>query len=160
MAVKKKIIWLIVCIFLMLLIGGRIMFLFNDSPKCGVLKMNGVDITQENVRIHSNYVELPLIEIMKSLGMRVEWVDKSTAEITYEEKKYILNLSKVSLIEVGENFNLLLPAPGGKRFYTVLEKELVLDSNTIKSAMYQMGVKINVDINRKERIVYIFERID
>lgn len=136
------------------------MFLFNDSPKCGVLKMNGVDITQENVRIHSNYVELPLIEIMKSLGMRVEWVDKSTAEITYEEKKYILNLSKVSLIEVGENFNLLLPAPGGKRFYTVLEKELVLDSNTIKSAMYQMGVKINVDINRKERIVYIFERID
>lgn len=45
MAVKKKSIWLIVCIALVLLIGGSIMFLFNDSPKCGVLKMNGVDIT-------------------------------------------------------------------------------------------------------------------
>lgn len=91
--------------------------------------------------IHSNYAELPLIEIMHSLGMRVDWVDKSTAEITYEETRYTLNLSKVELIEVGQNFNLLLPPPGGNRFYTVLDKELVLDSNTIKSVMYQIGSK-------------------
>ena len=149
-----------VCIFLILLIGGIVLFLINDLPKRGVLKMNGVDITRENVIIHSNYAELPLVDIMKRLGMKVDWVDKSTAEITYKDKKYILNLSEVSLVEIGQNFNLLLPPPGGNRFYTVLEKELILDSNTIQSAMYLMGIKMNIDINRKEQTVYIFERID
>ncbi len=158
--VKNKIIWLTVCIFLILLIGGSILLLFKDSPNCGLLKMNGVDITKENVIIHSNYAELPLTEVMKSLDMKVDWIDKSTAEITYKDKKYTLNLSNVSLIEVGQSSNLLLPPPGGNRFYTVLEKELILDSNTIKSTMYQMGIKIHIDIDDKEQIVYVIETIE
>jgi len=136
------------------------MFLFKNSQKCGLLKTNGVDITQENVKIHSNYAELPLTEVMKSLHMKINWVDKSTAEITYKDTKYILNLPKVSLIEAGQNANLLLPPPGGNRFYAILEKELILDSTTIKSTMYQMGIKINIDINCKEQIVNVYERID
>lgn len=156
---NKKIMWLVLCSFVVLLIGGSILFLFKDSPKCGLLKINGDEITKENVLIFPNYAELPLTEIMKSLGMKVDWVDKSTAEITYKEKIYILNISKVSLIEVGQGSNLLLPPPGGKRYYRVIEKELIIDSNTIKSTMCQMGIKINIDINRKEEIVYIIDRI-
>lgn len=155
---KKKIIWLSACVFLMLCMGGSILFSFRDSPKCGFLKMNGFYITQENVIIHSNYAELPLTEVMKNLNMKVDWCDKSTAEIAWKNKKYTLNLSKVSLIEVGQDSNLLLPPPGGNRFYTVLEKELILDSNTIKSALYQMGIRVDIDINVDERIVHIYER--
>ena len=157
--VKKRIL-LAVCIISILLIGGIILFLFKDSPKNGLLKVNGVDITQNNVVIHTDYAELPLIEVMKNLNMKIEWIDKSTAEITCKEKTYILNLSNVSLSEVGGDYNLLLPPPGGNRFYMVLEKELILDSHTIKSTMYQMGIRIKIDINYKEQIVYIFERID
>ena len=156
----KKIIWLTACIFLILLMGGSILFSFKDSSKCGLLNVNGVDITQENVMIRSNYAELPLTEVMKSLNIKVDWVDESTADIIYKDKKYTFNLIEVSLIEVGEKTNLLLCPPGGNRFYTILEKELILDSNTIKGAMYQMGIKIDIDINRKEQIVYISERID
>ena len=158
--VRKKITWLTACIFLILMIGGGILFSFKDSSKCGLLNVNGNDITQKNVMIHSNYAELPLTAVMKSLGMKVDWVDKSTAEITHNDKKYTLNLSTVSLTEVGQKSNLLLPPPGGNRFYTVLEKELILDSNAIKSTMYQMGIQINIVINCKEQIVYVSEKID
>ena len=132
---KKKFIWWIACIFLMLLIGGIILFSFKYSTKCGLLKINGVDITKKNVMIHSDYAMLPLTEVMKSLDMNVNWVDKNTAEITYKDKEYSLDLSKISLIEVGQKSNLILPPPGGNRYYKVLEKELILDSNTIKSVM-------------------------
>ena len=158
---KKKIIWLTVCAFLILLIGGGVLFLLKGSPKCGLLKMNGIDVTKENVMIHSDdYAELPLTEVMKSLDMTVDWVDDNTADIAYKDKKYTLDLSNISLIENEQSFNLLLPPPGGTRFYKILEKELVLDSNTIKSAMYLMGTKINIDIDRKEQIVYIVEITD
>lgn len=154
---KKFIICLTASIIFILLIGGSILFLFRDSPKYGLLKVNEVDITQENVMLYFNYAELPITKLMESLGAKVDWVDNSIAEITYKEKAYTLNLATVSLIEVGQNFNLLLPPPGDNRVFKVLDKELVLDSNTIKSTLYQMGTKINVDINCKERIVYIFE---
>ena len=150
---KKRTIWLAVYIFLILFLGGSIVWWCIDSPQRGLLKMDGVGISSENVMIHRHHAELPLTEVMKSLGMNVYWIDRATAEITYKDKRYTLSLSEVSLTEDGQNANFLLPPPGGKRCYTVLERELILDSNTIKSALYQMGIKINIDINRKEQIV-------
>ena len=155
MTMDKKFICAAVCVFLVLLIGGSIMFLFKSSPKSGLLKMNGVVIARENVTIYSDYTELPLIEVMKSLDMDVNWLDKNTAVIMYDGKKYTLNLINVTLFEDGQDRNLLLPPPGGKRHYTVLEEELVLDSNTVKSVMYLMGIHLRIDIDRKEQIVSI-----
>ena len=160
MTLKKSIIWIVVCTILILSIGGGVLFLYKNASKRGMLKIDGVDITKENVMIYSDYAELPLTEVMKSLDMKVDWVDESTAAVIYKEKKYTLNLSNVSLVEAGQNFNLLLPPPGGNRLYTVIDKELILDSNTIKSTMYQLGIKINIDINRKEQIVYILTKTE
>ena len=155
MTMKKRFICTAVCFFLILMMGGSIMFLFHSLPKSALLTMNGAVIAQENVTIRSNYTELPLTEVMKSLGMDVNWLDKSTARITYNDKKYTLNLTNITLLEDGQNHNLLLPAPGGKRHYTVLDKELILDSNTIKSVMYLMGIHLKIDIDQKEQIVTI-----
>lgn len=156
---KNNIIWLIACI-LLLLIGGTVLFMFRDSTKDGMLNVNGVDVTNQNVAIRYNYAELPLTEVMKSLGMKVELLDNGTAEIEYEEKSYILDPQNVSLVEIKQNINLLLPPPGGKRFFKVFDKELILDSNTIKSVLHQMGLKIKIDINRDDLIVCIVERTD
>ena len=156
---KKKLVLLAGCASLILLIGG-IMCFVKGLPKCGLLRINGIDITKENVMINSDYAELPLTEVMKNLNMKVNWVDDNTADITYKDNKYTLDLTKISLVEVEQYNNLLLPSPGGKRSYKVLKKELVLDSNTIKSAMFQIGVRIYIDINCKERIVSIIERTD
>lgn len=152
---KNKVKWLIVFAFFILLIGVGGLLLLKDSHECGVLKINGSDVAQENVLIRSTYAELPLTQVMKNLDVKVEWINKTSAQITYEDKEYTLNLSEVSLVEVGATINLLLPPPGGNRYYKVLEKELVLDSNTIKSTLYQMGIKINVYIDRKDQIVCV-----
>jgi len=153
----------LIVVFLLLLLGGvRLLFKLKDLPKPGTLKINGVEIAQENVMIYSNYAELPLTKVMENLGMKVDWVDSDTAEITYEDKKYILTLSKVLLVEVGDkdNFNFIMPPPGGHQTYTVLEQELLLDSGTIKSAMFLMGRDVAIRINHEEQAVYIYERIE
>lgn len=101
--------------------------------------------------------KLPLTEVLISLGMTVEWVTDNTANLTYEGKEYVLNLANVSLIEKGKTFNLLLPAPGDHRFHTVLNRELLLDTNTIRNALHEIGVKIHVYINYEDETVYIVE---
>lgn len=53
-----------------------------------------------------------------------------------------------------------LDLPGERRVHKVLERELILDSNTIKGALYQIGINIYIDVNHKEQTVYIVERTD
>jgi len=161
---KKKFIWLIALIPL-LLIGGILLFLFGRPPQSpplqsGTLNVNGVDVTTENVMIRPYYAELPLTEVLKGLGMNIDWLDNDTAKITYGDKTYILKLSEVSLSEVGNSgYNVLVPAPGSKDwFYKVLDRELVFESNTIKSALSLMGIKIHIDIDSDGLIVSIVER--
>lgn len=158
---KKKTILLSCCVFLiLLLIGVCILFLREDSPKSGLLRMNGVDITQKDVMIYSKRAELPLTVVMKCLGMKVEWCDESIAEIIYNGERYILDISKATLVEESDEqeFNYLCPAPGGRRYFTLMENELLLDSGTIRSAMTLMGVYINIYVDRNEQVVEIFER--
>ena len=104
---KKKLVLLAGCASLILLIGG-IMCFVKGLPKCGLLRINGIDITKENVMINSDYAELPLTEVMKNLDMKVNWVDDNTADITYKDNKYTLDLTKISLVEVEQYNNLLL----------------------------------------------------
>ena len=157
MVMKRRIMWWTVCIFLILVLGISVLFIFKSIPKSGLLKINGVGITQENVTIHRwpHYAELPLTEVMNSLGMEVSWIDNNVAKVTYKTKKYTLNTSEISLIEDGDSFNLLFPPPGGNRISTVLEKELILDDNTVESAMYLIGIKLWIRIDHKEQVVYI-----
>ena len=124
MTMEKKFICAAVCVFLVLLIGGSIMFLFKSSPKSGLLKMNGVVIARENVTIYSDYTELPLIEVMKSLDMDVNWLDKNNAVIMYDGKKYTLNLINVTLFEDGQDRNLLLPPREGRDITQSWKKNL------------------------------------
>lgn len=160
---RRNFICLVVVIFLVLSVGVALLFKFKDLPKAGTLKINGVEIAQENVRIYPKYAELPLTKVMEGLGMKVDWVDSDTAEITYEDKKYILILSKVWLAEVGDkdNFNLIMPPPGGRRTYAVLEQELLLDCWTIHSAIFLMDdINIDIHIDREEQTVYITKKND
>ena len=157
MVMKRRIMWWTVCIFLILVLGISVLFIFKSIPKSGLLKINGVGITQENVTIHrwSHYAELPLTEVMNSLGMEVSWIDNNVAKVTYKTKKYTLNTSEISLIEDGGFENLLNPPPGSQRSYTVLEKELILDSDTVRGAMYLIGIELWIHIDHKEQVVYI-----
>ena len=157
---------------LIIILGGVFLFVWNRNKTIhkeipeqrGILIINNKTNVTENIVIHfeknANYADLPLTEVIKNLGMTVDWIDKNTAEIVCKDKKYSLNLSKVSLVEFEQNYNLLSPVPGGKRSYEILDKELILDSCTMKSALHQMGVKVDIVIDYNELIVYITKRED
>jgi len=156
----------------------------------GTLVVNGKDIVSENVTIrkekYSNpvlpsfpnsfivkiresfskeyyyYADLPLTEVLKSLGMSVDWVDGNTAEVKYNDEKYILSLAEVSLIKQGRgdsSFNYF-DYEGGRMQYEVLVRELILDSETMKITLNQMGEKINIYIDHDKSIINITNRED
>lgn len=186
---KKKIIFYVTSVVLLLSIGlgGAFMYFEKPTIKSGTLNVNGMNITSINVKIRKekfnnsflpfpySFIEkindlfskeyhyradLPLTEVLKSLGMSVEWTDYNTANVTYENKKYVLDLAKVSMVEVGTTYNLSVPAPGGTRVYTVLDIELILDSDTIENTLYEMGERIDIVIDHNKSIINITKRED
>ena len=184
---KKKIILCLSCGVPLLSVGlgSALMYFEKATNKNGILNVNGKDIASKNVTIRKEkfsnsvlpfpnsfiakiselfskgyyyHTDLPLTEVLKGLGMNVEWIDNNIANITLNEKNYVLDLEEVSLIETGEKFNLISSTDGGRRAYKVLDKELILDDNTIKNALYLIGEMIDVRIDFDESVVYITER--
>jgi hypothetical protein len=159
---KKKWILVSTCgLLLMIATAGVLIYIIKTTTKAGTLYVNGNEITSENVTIHSNYADLPFTEVLRGLGINIEWVDNNTAELTCNGQKYTLDLDEASLTDYGCVNNFLIPAPGSTTFnYTVLEKELVIDSNTIHSIMYAMENNVSISIDQKKSIVYVTERTD
>jgi len=125
------------------------------SPKNCTLIINGKDITSGNYeKLYYNYADLPMTAIMKALGAKVEWQNKTTALITCGDKKYILNTTKCTLFDVGKpqdddlKYNIITVFPGGYRFYKVVGDEFVLDSSTMGRVVALMGAKINIDYEK------------
>lgn len=154
-------------VFIILLIGGILMLKFIGDKKSttsnGILIVNGKYTITENITIHyiknASYSNLPLIKIFKSLGAEIDWIDDNFADITFKGKKYLFNLSEISLIEVGSKINILDSVDGGRREHTVLERELILDSVTIKCATTIMGDMIDFRYDHEKSILYVTERI-
>ena len=156
-------------IILLVIIGGVLMFMWNKNKEVpgqsGTLIVNNGTAITENIVIYyienGSYADVPLIEIMKNFGIDVNWIDSDTAEVIYNDRKYILKLSDFSLIELEKEYNLLSPPlGGGKRTRKVLERELVLDSVTILYTLMDMGIRIKTDIDFDKLIVNISERTD
>lgn len=131
-----------------------------EEVKNGTLYIHGSEITQENVTIHYienlSYADLPFTEVLKGLGFNIEWVDDNTADISYKDKKYVLDLTAVSFTEVGSNSNRF-GVPGSRMYYTISQKELILDSTTIQGALFLIGYDVFIDIDYDKSIVYITE---
>ncbi len=117
------------------------------------LIVNGKDITKGNY-VHINhtehYAEIPFIAVIQELGAKVEWRDNIKAEITYNKKKYILDISNGTLVEKWDKhqFNNITPAPGQthKSIRRATTDELIVDSSSAKwFIVVKMGAKINID---------------
>ncbi len=161
---KNRLIYYLGISILLLTIGIGGVFLFKwinkqSLPKEGILMINGA-ISHSHVKIYSDYAGLPFIEVLNSLGVKVEWLDNNVADIKFAEKQYILDLAEVSLMEEGKGFNLVSTPPGGHRFYMVLDRELILSSSTMSSALYLMGLTVQIDIDHENLIVTITDRMD
>lgn len=128
----------------------------DDKMNNCILIVNGKDITSGNyVKLNQNYAELPFTAVMKALGAEVVWRNKTTAEITYDGKNYILKTTDCSLIEVGGTMNVISTPPGAIRHYQVVVDEFVLDNVTMKGAFQLMETNLKINVNYEDRIVNI-----
>lgn len=166
---EKIFIILFIALAVVLLAGviSSLLLKYSDAkpkPSAGTLIVNNKYTIADNVTIYykenSSYNSLPLIEFLEILGADIEWIDEISANVTYKEKKYILNLNEVSLVEEGNSMNLILSADGWRREYTVLDRELLLDSVTVKCAFQFMGDRIYFRYDHDKSIVYVSVRSD
>lgn len=155
---KTKVI-VLVAFFLLLIIIGIILFnYYQNVPINGTLNVNGKDITDKNVVIHKYYAELPLTKVLEAIGLNIEWVDDNNAKVTYNDKVFDLNISEMSLTEVGAEDNFLWPAAGGTvRVCKSIEKDIILDTFAIKSFCYCAGINIKFRFDRDNSYVYLTE---
>lgn len=167
----KKILW---CTCILLVLAGTIVcsaFYVKknihardkeivEEVSGGTLYVYGKKITSKDVTIHyrddhSSYSDLPFTELLQSLGFNVEWIDSNTANILCNDDEYILNLSEATFLKAEDSKNLILPLPDGQQTYTILYKELILDTTTITNAVRNMGKDICVKLDYEKNIVYI-----
>ncbi len=111
-------------------------------PQQGKIFVNGVELSQEYALIYYDAdkmencnTELPFTAILQCYGFEIEWMNDFHAKLTFNERSFELDLERITVIEEGAKESILLPAPGGRRTYTVAHKELYLDSSTTRSFM-------------------------
>lgn len=114
----------------------------------------------ENVKVNgilpSSQVILPLSYILNDLGVQVEWESNNKGSFTYGEELFIIDMSDGTKLLDEEGNSLLFPAPGGNMYVGAEEYELMLDSVTLKSVLYIIGIEVQtgIDINNKVLNVY------
>lgn len=126
----------------------------NDMDDSCMLIVKGKEIADTPIKLNYeyHYAELPLTTIIKELGAKVEWKDKTTAKIKIHEKNYFLDSIKGSLVAEGDTFNILVVAPGSRHgvFYRTVGNEFIIDSDSaILLLMNIMGAKISIDYDNR-----------
>lgn len=150
-------------VLLFVIISVLIFIYYSSSRKnfsvTGKININGEDIAKKTatIYIHKKYAVLPLTEVFKGLGYSVEWMNNNTAYIVVDENRYILELNgEASLKKDSDDCNLIIPPPGSTTFYSqIIENELILDSDTIRSILFFMGKLIYINIDYDSAVVYI-----
>lgn len=127
------------------------------KSKSAALQINGETIEGITVIAHQYWAELPLLVVFQQLGGEIEWDSNHVANVTYNEKQYVLSLAdEPSLKQLGTDDDLLIPAPGGGMFVCkAITKDVVLDDTTLRCVFRWLGTHLNIDIDYENAIVSI-----
>ncbi len=140
---------------------GVFFLIEKETIRAGSISINGNVIPGVTAKIRNKDALLPFTEVLRGFGFNLVWRDNNTADITYENKMFVLDVEEASLVEEGFDYNLLDTPPGSIRYYCKPEgRELVTDSDTVNSVMYDLGKKIDIDIDRDKLAVYVSLRED
>ena len=126
-------------------------FLARTLPSDGTLIVNGVDITEGNhVRFHPHhdYFSLPLIVVLHTLGVDVQWIDDERISMTYDGVTTILNAKTNDLTRPGTREGILWPPLGVHMMLRIIDGEVIVDSNVLMPEILHEvmgGVEMHVD---------------
>ncbi len=133
---------------------------YNKKYGClyGSLNANGIRIADiAPISIYSDYADVPLLCVLEAFGSVIDRTNEDLISITFHNKNYRLNIKNRDLYEVGNGLNML-HLYGGFQFIYPAEHDLMVDTNTLSSVMYNMGQPISIDCDRENNIVTITPR--
>ena len=123
----------------------------------GVLIINGRVLEGTNVTIYDGYdAKLPLLEVISNIGFQIEWADTTIANVTFEDRTFVIDLKEKSFIENGKTFDYLVAPPGRTNYICELyENEIYLDRNTFGVAMRMIGLDMSIEVDYRDAAVVI-----
>lgn len=130
----------------------------NTQPDTYRLVVAGKDITQMThftVSEYPQYVALPLIAVAQRYGARIDWNDNSTATLTVNGERYILDIANASLIKEGSNFDYILPAPGSTLYTETMGKELLIDSLNLRYVLQFIGINVKINVSLENKVITV-----
>lgn len=116
------------------------------------LIVNGNEITQGNLMVIQNnidddgYVLIPLVSVLKALGIRVRWENDYTARFNINGVDYTLNTREFYLTKDEYFFNCLNLGVGGGAGVTIIDKEVLTGSfDTFNYVGLPVAINIDYD---------------
>lgn len=122
------------------------------------LIVSGKDISSDtnfSINHEKHYAEIPLIETLRALGCKVEWINDKRVKIIYNDTVYILNPNKQTLQKRGSSFNIISVAPGATHgiYCEILDEEFIIDSDSVSYFLSQLGAQIAIDYDHNTVII-------
>lgn len=118
------------------------------GQKSGSLYVNDRIVeTQYAPKIYYKYADVPLLCVLNNLGANIKQ-DNNKYIIKIDEESYILNVGEHTLYKRFNNDkNLLRQVDGGCVFVYVVGDELMVDTATLHSILYNMGFNFKLSVD-------------
>lgn len=109
------------------------------------LVVNGKDISDSlhiKMKAQYNNTEIPLLAILKELGAQVQWKDSAVVIVQFKDSAFEIDTEK-------EQFGILIPPGTRQAVRKVVEKEIIIDSNSVEGfLLYNTGAVISIDYEK------------
>jgi hypothetical protein len=147
---RRRHISLIITIAITIIIAIAILQACSKQKTKYVLMINNSVVPTDRVYLQNNCFRLPLICVLKEIGINIRWIDNDCAEFQWNDCIFLLSLKESKLIRNYDGFNLLAPSPGSASYvceadYT--EREIIVDDTTLHGVLQllDIGALFNVD---------------
>jgi len=128
----------------------------NASYKNAVLLINGNAVNSDYAKLYETHAEVPLVEVLQSVGCSVSWKNQHKATIAYGDKTFTLTLSKKPSLLAPDVGELLLIAPGSEYFYCYsVKQDVVVDTGTLRHIFNSFGIKAKIQTETDSIEIYI-----
>lgn len=109
------------------------------------LVVNGKDISDSlHIKMKAKYnnTEIPLLAVLKELGAQVQWKDSAVVTVQFKDSAFEIDTEK-------EQFGILIPPGTRQAVRKVVEKEIIIDSNSVEGfLLYKTGAVISIDYEK------------
>jgi hypothetical protein len=116
------------------------------NPKQATLIVNGNEVACDNApRLYDNDTIIPFITVLEKLGFKVTWQNETLANAEIKGEQYIIDVKEMRFGRESVDYeNLLNLSSGGPCYIHPVEKDLMLDDNTLRIALRESGLKCEI----------------